>query len=146
MIASGAAAPVQTVTRSTALLLIIVLAAGACSSNAQPTTSTNARPTNSLSPETATPTEEGSRAAYITERENGRTVTFRETERFGFWLDEPRYPFAELDTNGCSFFAYVSNWSVEGPGRWPIGYQVNGSGQCTVRDRDFSVRIVGVGG
>ena len=80
---------------------------------------------------------------YLTESDRGRTIRIKETGRFGFCLDQDRHPFEELDTSDCDFFGEVSNWSLDGPLNYPVGYQVTGAGDCKVRDRDFWVRVVG---
>lgn len=90
------------------------------------------------------PAASDSRDPYITDDDDGDTFTFRNTSRFGFWLKESRYPFRELDVSRCPFFGHISNWSLEGPGRWPSGFEIAGPGRCTVRIRDFEVHIVGV--
>lgn len=84
------------------------------------------------------------REGFITERDSGKKLTIEETTRFGFWLREADHPFEDLDISTCKFLGQVTNWSLEGPDRYPIGFQVTRAGSCTVRNGDFHVRIVGV--
>ena len=80
--------------------------------------------------------------ALVTEVDAGRDVHVGgETNRFSVCLDERRHPLRRLSTVGCPF-GQVSNLSLAGPDSYPIGFQVIRAGWCTVRDGDYSVRIV----
>jgi hypothetical protein len=81
---------------------------------------------------------------FITEKESGKTFRYPDGTRFGFCLEETKYPLTELDVSDCdSIFGYVSNWSMYGPNSYPIGFEITGSGLCVVRNGSFSVRIEG---
>jgi|YNPNPStandDraft_1061719.scaffolds.fasta_scaffold121062_2 hypothetical protein len=80
----------------------------------------------------------------ITLRDNGKTFTYRLTERFMVCLDDTNYPLDELDcepkwimgpvSNGSNMFIY-----------YPINYEATKEGTCLLKVRDFHIRIVVVG-
>ncbi|MCA1840931.1 MAG: hypothetical protein ABR507_05480 [Actinomycetota bacterium] len=130
------------------LLFALTVGMSSCASKGQTQDSTsNGNVTN---PATETPPRASSGYPlsayeinlYIDESDQGKTFTFGGTERFGFFLDERRHPLTALDISGCSF-GHISNWSQNGTGRYPVGYEITGKGSCTVRNGDFSVQIVG---
>jgi hypothetical protein len=60
-------------------------------------------------------------------------------------VEASTHPLSELKYGGVGCpFSYVSNYSLNGPNNYPIGFEVTGQGECTVTDRDFRVRIVTV--
>lgn len=61
--------------------------------------------------------------------------------RFSVCLDEGVHPLGQLDITGCPI-ALVSNLSVAGPDRYPVGYEVVGDGTCTLHNGDFRVELV----
>lgn len=78
----------------------------------------------------------------VTEADAGDEVNVgRPTQRFSICLDATRHPLRQLERAGCPF-GYVSNLSANGPGSYPIGFQVTAAGSCVVRNGDFQVRIV----
>jgi hypothetical protein len=80
----------------------------------------------------------------ITEADAGKTFRYVETSRFGFCLNESKYPLKNLDISDCrSVFGYVSNLSPRGPNNYPIGFEILGAGSCVVRNGTFNVRMVG---
>ena len=87
-----------------------------------------------------------SRAYSITEKDNGKTFSFRITSRFGINLDENKHSFENLDYDDCTIIGRLSNWSVQGPNNYPIGFQVVEKGICFIRNGDFEVQIIGIGG
>lgn len=84
-------------------------------------------------------------AGFITEADSGRTFRNVDTGRFGFCLNEAKYPLKDLDTSDCDTIigGPISNWSLRGPGNYPIGFEIIGIGSCVVRNGLFHVRIVG---
>jgi hypothetical protein len=85
-------------------------------------------------------------AGFITEADIGKTFSYVDTGRFGICLDAKMFPLKNLDTSDCdrkSIFGYVSNWSLQGPDNYPIGFEITGVGSCVVRNGTFHVRIVG---
>jgi len=78
----------------------------------------------------------------VTEADAGHAIQVHgATKRFSICLDEAKHPPRELDATDCPF-GYISNMSVNGPDRYPVGFEVIRGGSCTVRDRDYEVRIV----
>jgi hypothetical protein len=83
--------------------------------------------------------------ADVTEAAAGQQVQVGTvTSRFAICLDEAKHPLRELTVDGCPF-GYVSNYSLNGPGNYPIGFEVTRSGSCTVRNGDYQVRVVASG-
>ena len=83
---------------------------------------------------------------FISEGSSGARFPYDESERFGFCLDETKYPLKNLDTGDCrSIFRTVPSWSLNGPGHYPIGFEITGPGSCVVRNGPFHVQIEGSG-
>jgi hypothetical protein len=80
----------------------------------------------------------------ITEKDDKRAFEYTQTTRFGIYLDETTHPFDDLDYSDCDFFGYVSNWSVNGPFSYPIGFEIVKEGSCVVRNGKFQVHILGL--
>jgi hypothetical protein len=79
----------------------------------------------------------------ITEKDDGATIHVGHlTSRFGICLDEDVHPLEDLNTDGCPF-GYVSNYSLNGPDSYPIGFEVTAAGSCTVTNGNFRVTVVG---
>jgi hypothetical protein len=74
--------------------------------------------------------------------DNGKTFTYYETERFFVFLDDEKYPRDELVCEPQPVIGYVSNGDIRGPDLYPIYYEATRIGSCTLKDRDFAVRIV----
>lgn len=78
----------------------------------------------------------------ITEKDNGKTFSYVDTERFSVDLDPVKYPLNKLTCKPEGVIGYVSNLSVNGPENYPIGFQVDAPGKsCILRNGDFSVTI-----
>jgi hypothetical protein len=84
--------------------------------------------------------------AAITLESNGKTITFPVATRFSVFLDDDKYPVKALTCNPTWIIGYISNGSLRGPGRYPIMYEATVPGECTLRDGDFTVKIVVVSG
>lgn len=82
--------------------------------------------------------------SLITEKDDRRAFEYTQTTRFGISLDESIHPFNDLETSDCDFFGYISNWSVNGPFNYPVGFEVVKEGSCVVRNGLFRVRIIGL--
>lgn len=79
----------------------------------------------------------------ITEAHANRTLIYNLTTRFGIDLDPSIHDFEELDYSSCGFIGYVSNWSINGPDSYPIGFEVTGEGSCVIRNGSFQVIVEG---
>jgi hypothetical protein len=74
--------------------------------------------------------------------DNGKTFTYYLTERFFVFLDDEKYPRSELVCEPQPVMGYVSNGDFRGPDLYPIYYEASKIGSCTLKDRDFAVKIV----
>ena len=84
--------------------------------------------------------------AAITLESNGKTITFPVATRFSVFLDDDKYPVKALTCKPTWVIGYISNGSLRGPGRYPIMYEATAPGECTLRDGNFTVKIVVVSG
>lgn len=106
-----------------------------------------ARPT--MAPlDTASPEEEATRAqeframADITLAGNGKTYTFTYGRRFFVFLDDERYPLADLRCEPDWVMGWVSNGSFRGPTRYPVYYEATRVGRCRLVNGDFWAEII----
>jgi hypothetical protein len=136
------------------MVLVVIVAFSACGADGEgsaETTTSSAVPTTPEVTSTAEAPEPQdlptdplgcSGTVEITEESSGQRIEVgQETSRFSICLDPVVHPLADLRTDGCPF-GYVSNYSLNGPDNYPIGFQVTGVGSCTVRNGDFQVEIV----
>lgn len=77
----------------------------------------------------------------ITLRDNGKTFTYRLTQRFEVCLDDTNYPLDELHCEPTSIMGAVSNGSNMFMA-YPINYEATTVGTCFLKVRDFQIRIV----
>jgi hypothetical protein len=78
----------------------------------------------------------------ITLADRGQTVTLPVSSRFFVFLDDDRYPLSDLIVEPVGMLLYISNGSFSGPSRYPIYFEPLGTGECTLRNGDFSVDIL----
>lgn len=64
------------------------------------------------------------------------------TKRFFVFLDDEKTPRSELVCEPQPVMGYVSNGDFRGPDLYPIYYEATVVGSCTLKDRDFAVKIV----
>ncbi len=76
----------------------------------------------------------------ITEESAGQEIRIP-PGRFSICLDEVTHPLRRLDVGACPI-GWVSNLSLAGPESYPRGYEVTGTGSCTLRNGDFQVQLV----
>jgi hypothetical protein len=74
--------------------------------------------------------------------DNGRTYTYYLSNRFFVFLDDEKYPVSDLHCEPEGAIGYISNGSFRGPDFYPIYFEAGEVGSCTLKDRDFSVKIV----
>lgn len=77
----------------------------------------------------------------ITEKDNGKTVSVKLYSRFWVELDDKLHPLNKLESLSCKVIGYVSNWSINGPDNYPIGFEATNPGRCVLRNGDFAVTI-----
>ena len=80
----------------------------------------------------------------ITANDNGKTYTFGLGVRFAVFLDEDNYPKADLTCkpNNIIASAAADDTPVAALPLWVVRYYTVGVGQCTLKDKDFSMKIV----
>jgi hypothetical protein len=74
--------------------------------------------------------------------DNGNTFTYSLSERFFVFLDDEKYPRSELVCEPKPVIGYISNGDFRGPDLYPIYYEASEIGSCTLKDRDFAIKIV----
>ena len=120
------------------ILLIAVVIGGGVWLMKKPTQVAQPSPTL-----TTTSNEAYTRCADFDRLKNGEVLDAVETSRFGFCLDIAKYPLKNIKitcSEGASI-GYVSNWSLNGPDDYPIGYEAVGNGTCTWQNGDFKATI-----
>jgi hypothetical protein len=78
---------------------------------------------------------------WITEEDQGKAFRYLSGTRFGIGLDPSRYSRRDLDISQCPFLGEVSNWNLNGPDMFPVGFD-GGEGSCIIRVGQFWVHIV----
>jgi len=90
----------------------------------------------------ATVTTEMKNNAQIKLSDNGKTFSYRLTDRFSVFLDDTKYPVKDLTCKPEGIIGYVSNGSLGGPGHYPIMFEAVAEGTCRLEDHDFYIDIV----
>jgi hypothetical protein len=90
----------------------------------------------------ATITAEMKNDAGIKLSDNGRTFSYRLTDRFSVFLDDTKYPVNDLTCTPDGTIGYVSNGSLGGLNHYPIMFEAVAAGTCRLVDHDFHVEIV----
>lgn len=80
--------------------------------------------------------------ANIQPGDNGKTFTYRPTDRFIVFLDDEKYPVKDLACTPEGIIGYVSNGSLRGPDLYPVMFETVKEGRCRLTDHDFHVDIV----
>lgn len=78
---------------------------------------------------------------WITEADKGKALRYPTWVRFGISLDPSQYSRHHLDISQCPFMGEVSNWSLNGPQSFPVGFE-GGEGSCIVSVGEFWIHIV----
>ncbi len=128
----------------TVFLLLLAPAIFACQAVTQvlPTETSPAVP---LIVTQSTPSSIIAQSPQIQLSDNGKTFTYRITDRFSVFLDDARHPVANLSCSPDGIIGYVSNGSMRGPNQYPIMFEAVAAGQCMLKDGDFSATIEVVG-
>ena len=90
----------------------------------------------------ATITTEMKNNAQIKPGDNGKTFTYRLTDRFTVFLDDTKYPVKDLACAPEGIIGYVSNGSLGGLDHYPVMFEAVAEGTCRLEDHDFHVDIV----
>ena len=75
-------------------------------------------------------------------QDNSKTFTYTLGERFFVFLDDEKNPRDELVCEPQPLIGYISNGDFRGPDLYPAYYEAEQTGSCTLKDRDFAVKIV----